>query len=314
MHIETLSRLDDSQLPPLRDLLAAAARADGHEPVGEHKFLRLRRGGAPDAAIVAREDSRWLGYAHVVAYGEGAARRACCEIVVHPDARACGVGTMMFERALDVAREQGAGRMDLWAYNHGAASAETAAAFAMVPSRRLLHLHRHLREAPRAPAAHGVRLRTFAPGADDDAWLDLNNRIFGHHPENGAWTIDDLHARIEQPWFDPSSFLLLEVDGALAGFCWLKVRDVEGEGRVGEIYVIGVAPEAQGRGLGRYLLAQGLAELRRRAVDVAAIYVEESNERAVALYEATGFHHHHVDVCYSLDLAGARGLAEGVAA
>jgi hypothetical protein len=32
---------------------------------------------------------------------------------------------------------------------------------------------------------------------------------------------------------------------------------------------------------------------------VAAIYVDETNVPALALYESNGFHHHHVDVCYS---------------
>jgi GNAT superfamily N-acetyltransferase len=62
--------------------------------------------------------------------------------------------------------------------------------------------------------------------------------------------MSDLQARIGQDWFNPYDVLLLEVDGNLAGFCWLKVEDKGAEGRIGEVYVIGTAPEYQGRGLG----------------------------------------------------------------
>ena len=75
-------------------------------------------------------------------------------------------------------------------------------------------------------------------------------------------------------------------------------------------YVVGVAPDAQGRGLGALLLAHGLRRMRERAADIAAIYVDESNTRAIDLYTSMDFHHHHVDVCYTLPLGG-EGVVPG---
>jgi mycothiol synthase len=98
---------------------------------------------------------------------------------------------------------------------------------------------------------------------------------------------------------------MLEVDGKLAGFCWVKVEERGDEGRMGEIYVIGTAPEYHGRGLGRYLLGEALRHLSGRDVRAVAVYVDQSNERAVALYWSFEFHHHHVDVLYSLPLPAA---------
>lgn len=302
-HIELVSQLGDAHLEQLPQLLDAATLADGHEPLGEHKFLRLKRGDDLGAAVLAYERERLAGYAHTLTYGDGAARRLSCEVVVHPEQRGRGVGRLLLAQALGLARQQEARRIDVWAYNDSAATARIAAHFGFRPARRLLHLHRHVSSAPDASAPEGVTLRAFAPGADDATWLALNNRIFRGHPENGAWTLEDLRSRMAQPWYEPGDVLMLDVDGALAGFCWLKVEDKGSEGRVGEIYVIGTAPEHRGLGLGRYLLARSLQRLRERAVNVAAIYVDESNAAAVSLYENAGFHHHHVDVCYTRDIA-----------
>lgn len=313
--IEIVSQLEAEHLVQLPALVEAATRVDRHEPLGEHKFLRLQRGDDLAAAVLAFDRGQLAGYAHTVTYGDADGRRAACEFVVHPGFRQRGIGHLLLSHAIMHAQGQSARRLDLWAYNDGQASSRIADQFGFSPVRRLLHLHRHVRGVPVALAPAGGALRTFRPGADDAAWLALNNRVFAGHPENGAWTLDDLRARMRQPWFDPADVLMLEVDGALGGFCWLKVEERRGDGRVGEIYVIGAAPEAQGRGFGRYLLAAGLRHLVSRCADVAAIYVDEANAAAMALYETAGFHHHHVDVCYSRPLrASERAAAAAVAA
>jgi mycothiol synthase len=301
--IEVVSQLGHRHLKGLSSLLEASTLADGHEPLGEHKFLRLRQGGDLAQAVLAYDGDCLTGYAHILAFGEGADRRVSCEFVVHPDERGKGIGTLLLSHATTQAAELGASRMDVWAYNDSRISADIAQRMGFVPSRRLLHLHRHLSGTPRVGPPAGVTTRSFVPGIDDEAWLALNARIFAGHPENGVWTIDDLRARFDQPWFRPDDFLLVELDGVMAGFSWLKVEERRGEGRVGEIYVIGTAAEVRGRGLGKYLVSRSLAHLSDRDVRVAAIYVDAANLPAVALYEQSGFHYHHVDVCYSRDLS-----------
>jgi mycothiol synthase len=313
-HIEVVTQLEPPHLEHLPVLLSAAARADGHEPIGEHKFLRLKRGEDLAVAMLAYEHGSLAGYAHTVTYGHGDERRVSCEFVVHPGERRRGVGKLLLEQALQHAEAQQARRIDVWAYNDSVGSSRMAAQFGFTPARRLLHLHRHIGDAPHVAPPEGATIRAFRPGADDVPWLTLNNRIFAGHPENGAWTLDDLQARMEQPWFDANDILMLEIHGKLAGFCWLKIEERGETGRVGEIYVIGTAPEYRGIGLGRYVLSRALSHLRERETRIAAIYVDESNRAAVSLYEGNQFHHHHVDVCYSRDLPVAAGTARNEAA
>jgi mycothiol synthase len=301
-NVEVISRLEGEHLAELEPLIAAAKEADGHEPFGEHKFLRLERGADLAVGVMAYEGKRLVGYAHTLTFDAAGERRVSCELTVHPQFRRKGIGRTLLSRIIELARSQGALRVELWAYNDSPASRAIASDFAFEETRRLLHMHRHPGPAPIPTPPAGASVRPFVPGADDEMWLDLNNRVFAGHPENGEWTMDDFSARLRQPWFRPDDLLILEIDGDPAGFHWLKVEEREGDGRVGEVYVIGAAPEYHGRGLGRFLLATGLTHLSERSVDAVAVYVDQSNERAVALYGSFEFHHHHVDILYSLTL------------
>jgi mycothiol synthase len=146
---------------------------------------------------------------------------------------------------------------------------------------------------------------------DDEAWLALNAAAFADHPEQGSWTLRDLHARMAEDWFDPNGFLLAEAeDGELVGFHWTKVHGGDrheheqsqehghGHEAIGEVYVVGVAPSQQGRGLGRALTVAGLRYLRGRGLDQAMLYVEGDNEAARAVYRGLGFSWWDTDVMF----------------
>jgi mycothiol synthase len=158
---------------------------------------------------------------------------------------------------------------------------------------------------PHPSLPEGVRVLPFRPGRDEDAWLRVNARAFARHPEQGRWTPEDLRLREAEPWFDPAGFLLAwrgdpDAGGTLLGFHWTKVHPAgdAGPDPVGEVYVLGVDPGAQGLRLGRALTDLGLDHLRARGLQQVLLYVEEDNERAVRLYESSGFSRFSADVVW----------------
>ncbi|MGP4027533.1 mycothiol synthase [Actinomadura sp. 3N407] len=287
--------LGDGEIAEVLALAEAAADADGVGPLSEHSLLALR-GGRAGMAIHdgggdgGRDGGRIVAYAHLDPATDE--EPAAGELVVHPEHRRRGHGRALL-RAL---REEAGGPLRVWAHGDLPAAAGLAAGEGMARVRALFQMRRPASgPLPETRVAAGVTLRTFEPGRDERAWLEVNARAFADHPEQGAWTIDDVRAREAEDWFDPAGFFLAERDGRPAGFHWTKIHP----GGVGEVYVVGVDPDAQGLGLGRTLTLKGLHHLRDAGVDQFMLYVDESNVAAVRLYESLGFTRHAVDVMYA---------------
>ncbi|HWO93204.1 MAG TPA: mycothiol synthase [Dehalococcoidia bacterium] len=299
-HIEFVLKLGKEIQPAVVDLVQAAAEHDGHSPLGEHKFLRLSHGDDTSIGVLAWEEQRLMGYAQSVFFTDENGSRLACELVVHPEARGQGVGNLLLRHLFDVAERYGAQYMDAWAYMDTPSARALAAAYAFRPARVLLHLRRDIAGDVAEPCQlpSGLRLARFRPGIDDREWLALNARVFSHHPEQGRWTHVDLEARLREAWFDPDDFLVLrDAEGRMIAFNWLKVgRDAERDGA--EIYVIGVAPEWAGRGIGTALITLGVQHVAEQGCRHVCVYTDAENGPALRLYDRMGFTGRHRDVCY----------------
>ena len=314
---EVRGRLDPDDIAAVHALVEQATAVDGTAPFSEHVLLHLPRGG--DAGVrnlLVRRDGGVVAYAHLDV--TDAVEGSSAELVVAPSARSAGLGRALVEALL---RETPDGRLRLWAHGDAARAARLARSMGFDRSRVLLQMRRSLAAPlPEVVLPEGVRLRTFRPGQDEQAWTELNNRAFASHPDQGGWDVSEVHLRELEPWFDPEGFFLAErdVDGEphLVGFHWTKVHGghaeephehPEGEHPdhehhdhppIGEVYIVGVDPSEQGRGLGPALTLTGLRSLQQRGLESVLLYVDESNLAAVKTYERLGFTTHAVDVMY----------------
>ena len=155
--------------------------------------------------------------------------------------------------------------------------------------RRILKLHRSLQE-PVTPVAHNFHIITFDTQLHPKLWLELNNRIFSTHPDQGNWAMADLANRMSEPWFDPHGFFLCITEEKIVGFCWTKIhQDLVNKEPIGELYVIGVDPAHSGKGIGKALCTQGLIYLKNKGITQGMLYVDEENEAGKGLYKTLGF-------------------------
>ncbi|EST39351.1 hypothetical protein N566_02440 [Streptomycetaceae bacterium MP113-05] len=281
-----------------QDLIDAATRTDGQPAVSEQGRLQLcggRRAGVRH--LLLRQDGTLVGYAQLE--DTDPVEAPAGELVVHPAHRGRGHGRKLGQALLDSSGK----RLRLWAHGGHPAARHLAQLLGLALFRELRQMRCPLAAFERTEPAfpEGVTVRTFQPGADDEAWLALNAAAFAHHPEQGGLTQQDLEDRKGQPWFDPHGFFLAtrrRPDGGeqLVGFHWTKVHSAE---QLGEVYVVGVAPDEQGSGLGRALTATGLRHLARdRSLPTAMLYVDADNGPAVAVYERLGFRTHETDLMY----------------
>ena len=298
-----------------------------------------RESGARESvtADVSTGDSAAKNLGKVVAYAQvdRSGQYATAELVVDPDYRRAGLGRRLITTAMrDAALPQVSGTqgkpglgLRIWAHGNLPAAQACAAALGLEACRSLMVLERPLAQscghsaslaAEHGDFPDGYRVRTFQPGHDDGAWVELNGRIFAQHPEQGRISLDDLHARMAEQWFRAEGFFLLEYgpdsslpsgqpmppsDGGmpasgLVGYVWTKIID-----HSLEIYVIGVDAPHQGRGLAGALLRRALLYGVQQGCTQALLYVDASNTTALSTYARAGFTQAAKHVQYSVPSA-----------
>ena len=156
--------------------------------------------------------------------------------------------------------------------------------------RHILKLHRDLNKDSLPQADHDYTIETFDTAIHKQQWLDLNNLIFSNHADQGNWELADLDNRIAQPWFDAAGFFLATEAGLIEGFVWTKIhQDLVNQDPVGELYVVGTAPEHHGRGIARALSVEAINYFVSKGLKHAMLYVDADNEKGLKLYQSLGF-------------------------
>ena len=313
--LSVTSHLTDAEVGEISELVAVVLQADGLHPLSEHVWLHVSHGGDNhDQHFLMRKGGVLVGYAHLDATDGVAGPSA--ELAVHPAHRRIGVGRELVESMLSTVPDK---KLRLWAHGEQLAAIELARSMNFINTRVLWQMRRSLRTPLSPPVLPpGIRLRTFSPDLDAQAWLELNSRAFANHPEQGGWLIADLESRMGEPWFSTDGFILAIADdtGDIAGFHWTKVHGATGHAvhapkdhapeahaheALGEVYVVGVDPNWQGTGLGRAITVIGLQHLRDLGLSQAMLYVDATNSPALKLYSSLVFTRWDTDVLYQRD-------------
>ncbi len=261
-------------LADIESISRAATEADGAEPLDEGAWRRLRHHA--DALRVEVEP----GQGFAVADGDQ------LHLVVAPDARGRGLGG----RLLATVTGDRVGPWQAWSHGDHPAAAALARRTGFERTRELWVMRRSLGDLGGEPAVAAYDVRSFQPG-DEAELLRVNAAAFAHHPEQGSMDAAELAERMAEPWFDPEDLIVAVEGDRMHGFHWTKRHS----DTLGEVYVVAIDPDAQGRGLGNALVDVGLKHLRSVGLDEVLLYVESDNTPAVRLYEKLGFTHAAAD-------------------
>lgn len=273
------------------ELAQVVERADGVAPFNEASRLALADGRTPRWESVVSDDGSPIALALAV-------DSAPVELAVHPDHRRQGHGTALLGEAL------ADGERLFWSHGDLPGARMLAAAHDLAPARTLLHLAMPLTAVPASAPVPGITIRRYRDD-DQEALLAVNAAAFASHPDQGALSADGFIRITQEPWFEPAGVLIAEDNGTLVGFHWTKRV-----GQSGEIYVLGVAPGSEGRGIGRLLALCGLDHLASTGATEVMLYVESDNAAALSLYESLGFSERSRDVMYVSRTPEATGLGQ----
>ncbi|WP_313813697.1 mycothiol synthase [Glutamicibacter sp.] len=301
--LKVLGELEQQTLAEVRKLATAAQDVDGNPPLSDQTLVALGTESADDSVIslLANSgqgaDSRISGI--IVAIRDEGTAQWVVELVVHPDHRGSGIGRMLLNQ---LGEDLDLTQILTWAHGDHEAARKLAESIGLSRVRELYRMRREGTDSlEEVPLQRGLTLRTFRVGEDETAWLEANAKAFEHHPEQGSMTLNDLDARMNENWFDPSGFFLaFDQEDQLLAFHWTKIHPASADSSrpMGEVYVVGVRPEAQGLGLGRALTITGINYLLEQGVDSVLLYVDADNEAAVKLYRSLGFTLWDADIMY----------------
>lgn len=137
---------------------------------------------------------------------------------------------------------------------------------------------------------------TIRPSRDDD--VEAIAAIYRHHVLHGTGTFEidppsaqDMRSRRTEVLARGLPWLVADDAGEIAGFAycnWFKPRPAYRFSAEDSIYL---APQAQGKGLGRALLAELAAQAERAGVrKLIAVIGDSANAGSIGVHRAQGFH------------------------
>jgi mycothiol synthase len=259
---------------PLDRFLARVEDRDGFQPLSDAKLVSL---GKVDRYLTIEEERNVVAVGAVADHtDEIGTRRWSIETAVEPSMRFAEFEDIVLSQTLDLV-PKGA-PATVWSRRPSLDEALDRAGFS--PHRSLAHM----RVALPLDAESGAETTPMRDN-EDDVLIGINRAAFATHPEAASLDAAELNILRAQRWFDVEGIRFHRTGSIVDAFCWTKVHP----GGEGEIYRIGVAPSAQGRGLGTGMVLAGFRYLSdHRGCTTGTLWVDESNMPAMKLYASIG--------------------------
>lgn len=201
-------------------------------------------------------------------------------LTVHPECRA-------LEQVLDAAEQHAIKHQkSKWTIRVGSASPLCPLlldrGYSLSDSRSVWMVHQPPLTSP-AVLPEGYTLSNMQEFKDPIQRVQIHQKVW----KSERFTLEALQRVQSCPVYDPAlDLLIIGPDGTVAGsaLVWFDALS-----RTGTFEPVGVHPKHQGKGLGKVLMAAGVAALQERGPHKTTVSTRESNLKAVQLYEKLGF-------------------------
>lgn len=243
----------------------------------------------PGGMFVIRDEGLIVGHLRIIRYLDADPAHLVAIVTVDPEFRDAGVAHWTYEQVVDTARAEGATVIDTIVDSRDRHAREflDSLGFESLVTIKTLEADPNFAPGQLPQTPSGFSLRTYRKGEDAPLLTDLYNRTFHEHVSVQPGTVEDTLSIENTPGFDPELTLFLENDqGRAVAYARTTLRS---EAKDSWIDILGVLPEYQGRGLGRFLLLRCMYMLAQSRPKAIRLTLEATNEKACALYESEGF-------------------------
>ena len=294
--LERLAEIQQASCTRLGDPISLTS----HDLAAMQSWTRI----GPDGVHVIRDDDATVGLLRYARFLDASTPSVLAIVTVDPERRDSGIADWTYEQILERARSDGAAALDTVVDSRDMDTRDFLKHrdFEQLVSVWTMEADPDFAPAEAPQPSSGFHLRVYRIGEDAALLTDLYNRTFDQHVTFAPSTVEETRSIETTPGFDPDLTTLLETDGGEAvAYARTTLRADPNDAWID---ILGVIPEYQGRGLGRYMLLDcmyRLAQARPRAIRLS---VEGINDRATALYDSEGFMKIRTRICYRKSLIG----------
>jgi mycothiol synthase len=264
--------------PMGHDLTLEGFTARYHEPDNRY-YTRL-------LAQLTNEDGsegKLVGYGFILKHDDDDS--AVMRLHVLPEYRNHGLGSSIYQRLEQQARDQGASKM----------ISEPDERANLTPSflAKRDFIRDHATWTMRLPADHavpeaqmldGYTFRNFQTG-DEPILRQVATATFAGYKDYFPNDTEQAVEETREPDYDPRRLTFAFASDEVVGYCQAEVEANEGKSWIDNL---GVVPAHRCAGLGRALLLAGIA-YARQFVPIVLLGVEDYNDKAIRLYQSVGF-------------------------
>ena len=160
------------------------------------------------------------------------------------------------------------------------------------PVREFPELRLHLNKVRLPDVTHHDYISRHLQLGEEGKLTRLQNRCFADHWGYNPNTTEEIAYALNLSHCSPEDVVFIYERDKPIGYCWTEVNyetDVVNGGKKGRIFMLGVDPDYQDKGIGKIALLAGLTLLKNRGVEVVELDVDSENKAARALYRSFGF-------------------------